>query len=73
MPAPPRAFCCSFCGADVGEVDLLIRSHIGGMPAMICDGCIAMCAEIAAAHQRGPDFAAALVAAINDMARADRR
>ena len=40
-PGAPRRHLCSFCGRARAEVGWLFRSGIGGMPAMICDHCVA--------------------------------
>lgn len=59
--APPRRHCCSFCGRDRSECDLLFRSKIGGDPALICDSCTEEHMAIVEANRRAPGIVAALI------------
>lgn len=52
---------CSFCGSPLGEVGLLFRASIGGLPPEICDDCVTGFANIVETYRCGPNEAAALI------------
>ncbi|MFG6102687.1 sigma-70 family RNA polymerase sigma factor [Leptolyngbyaceae cyanobacterium CCMR0082] len=47
----PTKFCCSFCGKNQTEVNLLIAgSALDAIPAYICNECIDICNQIISSH-----------------------
>lgn len=63
----PREHRCSFCGlprAELPEHEFVLRSGLGGEPALICSQCIAGMMEIVVLHRRGPAAAAEALAAL---------
>ena len=60
-----RPLHCWFCGAASSDVELLFVSSRGGLPPIICSGCIEGFAAVLVAHQVDPAMAARVVAAHN--------
>jgi hypothetical protein len=60
-----RPLHCWFCGAASGDVELLFVSSRGGLPPIICSGCVEGFAAVLAAHRVDPAMAARVVAAHN--------
>jgi hypothetical protein len=60
-----RLLHCWFCGAASGDVELLFVSSRGGLPPIICSGCVEGFAAVLAAHRVDPATAALAVAAHN--------
>jgi ATP-dependent Clp protease ATP-binding subunit ClpX len=50
-PAPPREYCCSFCGKPQERVERLIA---GPNRVYICNECVALCNEIIADQPASP-------------------
>lgn len=48
---------CAFCAADVGDVELMFRSDLGGLPAEICSACVEVFAAVLDLHRRAPELA----------------
>lgn len=65
---PRPQFCCSFCNTDIGECEVMFRSHIGGQPPMVCSDCIVFMAEVVALNRTSPELTAELIAARNEVA-----
>lgn len=64
----PSRHLCQFCCRDPGEVELLLKSKVGGLPAAVCSVCVGFMAEVLAAHRKSPGAAAVLVEAHNRVA-----
>jgi hypothetical protein len=60
-----RPLHCWFCGVASGDVELLFVSSRGGLPPIICSGCVEGFAAVLAAHRVDPAAAALAVAAHN--------
>ena len=60
-----RPLHCWFCGAASSDVELLFVSARGGLPPIICSGCVEGFAAVLAAHRVDPAAAALAVAAHN--------
>ena len=48
-----RPLHCWFCGVASGDVELLFVSSRGGLPPIICSGCVEGFAAVLAAHRSG--------------------
>ena len=60
-----RPLHCWFCGASSGDVELLFVSSRGGLPPVICSGCVEGFAAVLAAYRVDPTAAVLAVAAHN--------
>ena len=60
-----RPLHCWFCGAASGDVELLFVSSRGGLPPIICSGCVEGFATVLAAYRVDPAAAMHAVAAHN--------
>ena len=60
-----RPLHCWFCGAAFGDVELLFVSSRGGLPPIICSGCVGGFAAVLAAYRVDPAAAVLAVAAHN--------
>ena len=66
--APSLAHRCCFCARDVGEVELMFRARLSGIPAEVCSICVEFMGEVLAEHRVSPARAGALVEANNTVA-----
>ena len=60
-----RPLHCWFCGAASSDVELLFVSSCGGLPPIICSGCVEGFAAVLAAYRVDPAAAVLAVAAHN--------
>ena len=60
-----RPLHCWFCGAASSNVELLFVSSRGGLPPIICSGCVEGFAAVLAAYRVDPAAAVLAVAAHN--------
>jgi hypothetical protein len=65
MVAKPHSLHCCFCGAVTADVELLFVSQIGGLPPVICSGCVQGFAAILVAHRANPTDTALAITALN--------